>query len=51
MTLDEYIDKSKKELEIMRKHYKEMSDLDPENWPYDVTEEQWSEQELAYRFD
>ena len=50
MTLDEYIDKSKKELETLRKHYKEMSELDPENWPLDMNECEWGEQELFYRF-
>ena len=50
MTLDEYIDKSKEELETLRKHYKEMSELDPENWPFEMNEGEWSEQELGYRF-
>ena len=50
MTLDEYIDKSKEELETLRKHYKEMSELDPENWPFEMPEGEWNQQELDYRF-
>ena len=50
MTLDEYIDKSKKELETLRKHYKDMLELDPENWPCEMPEGEWNQQELDYRF-
>jgi hypothetical protein len=50
MTLDEYIDKAKKELEDFRKMYISNQYTDPENWPLELYEGEWAEQELTYRF-
>lgn len=50
MKLDDYIEKSKKELEDLRKLYKKNHESDPENWPVEAEEGDWTEQELAYRF-
>lgn len=49
MTIDEYIQARKRELDDMAAHFKEMNARDPEVWPLSMEgEEEWFEQELAY---
>lgn len=50
MTLEEYIILRKKELDDMFTYYKQEHKKDPKNWPLDMREEEWLEQELAYNF-
>ena len=50
MTLDEYIEESKAELDKFREHYKQENKKDPENWPLEAEDIDWAEQELGFRF-
>lgn len=52
MNLEEYIDKAISELEEFKKHYLRGHDkAEYKNaWPLEMLEEEWAEQEIAYRF-
>ena len=48
MTLDEYVEKAKKELDDFKKEYLKEYAKDPKNWPLEMDEGEWDEQENAY---
>jgi hypothetical protein len=50
MTLDEYVEKAKKELEDFKKIYLANQYTNPEYWPLEMPEGEWAEQEGMYRF-
>jgi hypothetical protein len=50
MTLDEYIELAKQELEAFRDMYKEENKKDPDIWPLEMEKDEWGDQELAERF-
>ena len=50
MTIDEYVQKAKDELDEFADLWQEEHRADPNNWPLDFSEEEWAEQELAHRF-
>jgi hypothetical protein len=50
MTVDEYVEKSKIELDNMAKMFKDNHEKDPNGWPVEMEEDDWTEQELAARF-
>lgn len=50
MELKEYIAQAKKELDEMESKWKAENEKDPANWPLDMSEEDWGDQELAQRF-
>ena len=50
MTLQEYIENAKKELDDMQLMWLENHGFDPDNWPLENEEGEWGEQELAQRF-
>ena len=50
MTLDEYIERSHKELDDFKKEYLEGHEKNPENFPLEMSYDDWGEQELAGRF-
>lgn len=49
MTINEYIEKAKNELDSMNATFKENNQKDPDHWPLEMTEEEWVEQEIAIR--
>lgn len=55
MSLDEYIEQAKRELDEFRAFYLSSRELcNPDraenHWPLDLSEGEWGEQELAHRF-
>ena len=50
MTIDEYVEKSKRELDNMAKMFKDGHEKEPKYWPLEMPENEWVEQELAARF-
>ena len=49
MTLDEYIDVAKRELDEMANKYRWESAADPEGWPLEMDEDEWAGQEADMR--
>jgi len=49
MKLHEYIEKAKEELDAMLDKFVEENKLDPDNWPLEMAEEEWLDQEIAER--
>ena len=50
MTIDEYVEKAKSELDNFRTKWLLAHENDPENWPLDLDEGAWGQQELDERF-
>ncbi len=50
MTLPEYIKVAKAELDEFQKRYEKGNAEEPVNWPMEMDEGEWGEQELAGRF-
>jgi hypothetical protein len=48
MTLSQYVKSRKKELDDFEKYWKAQRKIDKDNWPINVPEGEWYEQELAY---
>lgn len=50
MTLEEYVEISKKELDEFKENYLLDHKNDPENWHLEMGDGEWVEQELSFRF-
>lgn len=50
MTIQEYITVAKKELDDFEAKWIKGEAEDPNNWPHDMDEGDWADQELAERF-
>lgn len=50
MNIEEYIETAKEELDLFKEEFLLKHKNDPENWPIDMEEGEWGEQELEYRF-
>jgi len=50
MTIQEYIAKAKDELDKMMDFYLSENVKNPVNYPLDMSEDEWCDQELAMRF-
>ena len=50
ITLDEYVERAKQELDEFKQEWIEHHKEDPENWPMHLGEVDWMEQELTHRF-
>lgn len=50
MQISEYIKKAKEELDNMEKTFVDSNKNDPKMWPLEMSEGEWGDQELAYRF-
>lgn len=50
MTIVEYAEKAKKEIDDMVLMYVKENKKDPNNWPLDLPVGEWGEQELNIRF-
>lgn len=51
MTLEEYVEMVKKDLDEFESNWKNSHESDPENWPMEMNEGNWDEQLLSYKFD
>lgn len=51
MTLQEYVEKAKAELDRFKENWLEENWKSPSAWPLDLEESEWEEQELSDRFD
>jgi hypothetical protein len=50
VTIHEYVEKAKKELDDMVEEYEKGNKASPIMWPLEAGEGEWVEQELAARF-
>lgn len=50
MTLEEYVKRAKMELDEFEAQWKQDHSRDPKNFPMELQEDEWKEQELAVRF-
>ena len=50
ITIDEYVEKCKKELDEFEQIWKKENKKDPENWPMEMPEVEWGDHELTQRF-
>jgi hypothetical protein len=50
MTIDEYVEKAKKEIDGMAKLFKDNHEMAPERWLLEMEEDDWMDQEFAIRF-
>ena len=50
MHLKEYVEKAKEELDKFEQMWLEGHASDPDNWPLDIGEGEWNEQEKSVRF-
>lgn len=50
ITLDEYVEKAKQELDKFKQEWIEQHKEDPRNWPMRLGEGEWIQQELSHRF-
>ena len=48
MHISEYVALRIAELQEMQRLYESNNEFDPDNWPVDMGEEDWFDQELAY---
>jgi hypothetical protein len=51
ITLNEYVEKAKQELDKFKQEWSEHHNEDPRNWPMCLGEVEWMEQELSHRFE
>ena len=49
ITLEEYLEIVRQEIEEFKERYVEGHEQDPKNFPLKMTEGDWNEQELAFR--
>lgn len=50
MTVQEYVAKAKAELDAFQKNWEDKMKTEPDNYPADLDEGEWGDQELASRF-
>lgn len=48
LTLDQFVATSKMEIDEFKHHWGRQRSLDPKNWPLSMSEEDWTEQLLAF---
>lgn len=51
MTLEEYVESAKKEIDKFQRQWEKGRKKNPENYPEELDKDEWRDQEHVYRFE